>query len=878
MPSEPGFHRVRRAKSTPSVQKRRQAAVLKPLESEVDRYHATTAASLAMAQAKNRMAHTSQKAIASSNENPAVMPSARALCRRPSLSSLTGEDIVSNPHSSSQHVDDEPEDESSPFRVPPINELQEFGLNGDLDAPSSFRRLRKSRSMLTTKSMRNLRAAGVPANGSEADSPSLRRSTDSTTGPHRSLRHSLSFFNGASHTLRKMKSHGSLSTRKQHLSKFDTEPPVPPLPLPSGLVDRPAHKPMRTTVRTMREYSPDDGVYSNGNSGKHHSKARAFSINIRKRLKRVFGIPSYADGHSPASHSSYDSDLVFESPTLSDDTLRPSLYSTKSSESIATSGSRVTSWTNSTAGNTVRTRHTTGRQSLSTIEEGYDFVDNSLPGGSEMYEFDEVGNRHGKIDSQRVYSALMRHIGETAARDGERIVSTGAVKGSPVTVERSPSIRTLRNHGSIHKVPSDLSMKTAQTSFMVERQPQSSQSHSSLRSQYYMAESPATPLRVEQTPHTSSGRSARVNVRDSKPSFFPSGSPRLKTPSPYKASMTSIREIHDEPDIYTSRLNLVENDSEKPADLSSPSIYSRTPSGAAASRDDLEDVPEEPFEPGMATIYDVQVPYKSPRRQKSPAVESGPRNSAEWRHWVMNKVDFDSPDLLSQREHHREDAECDGEAIPQEPPRSRDPSYTTTDRDVSLSQLRQIYASRQDVQEIEPKPYGQNNFSRPMSRQSMGSLRAAARLSANSRLQQSHEVEIHQFGIQRGYPADPFSNETREYPYLINNSPFNRQAIRTAREARLNRSMARRNTLKQADDQPDAKAVQFRSIRGVSNNGQRNKENHMSPSFREKDKAIGLSKLEDLPNKTGGNRMVEDFLQNRRVTRQSSFTSESVFI
>lgn len=313
MPPEPGFHRIRRAKSAPSVQKRRQAAAIsKPLESEVDRHHATTAASLAMAQAKDR-AYAPQKTAVSSSEKPGPIPSTRALRRRPSLGSLTGEAISSGPGYSiasnvytSSHQAGDKTNESSPLRVPSIPDLQGFGVDGDLSAPSSFRRLRKSRSMLTTKSMRNLRAAGAPASHSEeVESPSLRRSIDSTSGPHRSLRHSLSFFNGS---IRRMKSHGALSSRRP---KIDDEPPVPPLSSSSGA--RSARKPMRTTVRTMREYSPDDDAFPSSNGGKHQSKARSFSISIKKRLKRVFGIPSYDEGQSPASRlSSYGGNLIFE--------------------------------------------------------------------------------------------------------------------------------------------------------------------------------------------------------------------------------------------------------------------------------------------------------------------------------------------------------------------------------------------------------------------------------------------------------------------------------------------------------------------------------------------------------------------------------------
>jgi hypothetical protein len=532
----------------------------------------------------------------------------------------------------------------------------------------------------------------------------------------------------------------------------------------------------------------------------------------------------------------------------------------------------------------VKTRHTRGHQSLSTIEEGYDFADKPSPSDTEAYEPDDVGSRYNKvIDSQRVYSALMRHIGETAARDGERVISTGAVKGSPVVVERSPSIRTLKHHSSIHKVPSDISMQTARTSFTVDCRPQSSHSLSFLRSQDYMAESPVTPLGVDQSPQPSSRSSSRVNVRDSKPAFFPSGSsPRLKTPSPYKASMSSIREIHDDSDIYAPRINIVGSGNDKLADLDSPSIYSRTPSGRAASRDALDDGFEEPFEPGMATIYDIQVPYKSPRRQDSPAIEPGPRNSAEWKEWVsyqMGNLDkFDVPNPIRQREHHREDAECDGKPLPQESPWDIISNYAAADRDKSFNRLQQTYTSPQDLPETQFRMLGQNNFSRPISRQSMGSLRAAAQLSSDSGQQHPiHEAEFNRLGNQRGHP-DPFSSEK---PYIINNSPSRRQAIRAAREARLNRGTTRRNILKLTDDKLDAKAVQFRSIREVPSIGKRNKENEMSPSVRNTQKGTVLSKLEDMPKMMGDSkRMVDDFLLDRQLDRQSpkSVTSESAFV
>lgn len=320
MPSEIGHHRIRRAKSAPSVQKRRQLpSTPTPLDSEIARHHATAAASLAMTQARDRMAHVSpQKTARSSNEETTAVPSTRTFRRRPSITSLTREhnpNAISHTFAPTQAIYESGKEKSSPADLSSVREFQGFSFEEELSAPSSYRRLRKSRSMFSTRSMRNLRNAGIPLNRSEeAESPSLRASMESTTEPHRSLRKSLSFFNGASQSIRRMRSHGAISTRRQHLSKFEDEPPVPPLPALSD--ERPVRKPLRTTVRTLRELSPDEGVLPASTSGRFHCKARSFSITIKKRLKRVFGIPGYAEGQPSEVHSvdspSHDDDVILD--------------------------------------------------------------------------------------------------------------------------------------------------------------------------------------------------------------------------------------------------------------------------------------------------------------------------------------------------------------------------------------------------------------------------------------------------------------------------------------------------------------------------------------------------------------------------------------
>ncbi|OKL57489.1 hypothetical protein UA08_07049 [Talaromyces atroroseus] len=891
MPSEVGYHQIRRAKSAPSVKKRRQTASAPSLlDSEIARHHATTAASLAMAQARDRLANASlQKTARSSNEETGTMPSIRAIRRQPSVISLARERSSTghshNTVSDKQQVYDRMID-TSPANMSSVREFKGFGYDEELSAPSSYRRLRKSRSMFSTKSMRSLRNSGISSNISEETGPpSLRKSTDSTIGPHRSLRHSLSFFNGASQSIRRMKSHGAISSRRQHLPKLADEPLVPQMPpLPVANEGEPVRKAFRTTVRALREFSPDAETLAASNGGRLHSKARSFSITIKKQLKRVFGIPGYAESQSSEGHSvdspSHDDNLIFESPTIIDRTTQPSLHPTKSSESIATSASRVTSWTNSTAGNTVRTRHTLDRHSLSTIEEGSDFANQQPPGFSEIYGNDNARNRRGKmIDSQRVYSALMRHIDETATRGSERVVSSGTIKGSPVVMGCSPSVHTQRDHGSIHKIPSDMSMRTAQTSFMIAPQVYGSQSSLSLRS---LTERPITPLKTKQAQRPSSVASSKVTLRETRSLFFPSGaSPKLKTPSPYRAAMNSRRETEDESSRYTPSIIITGIDNDK-SDTPSPSIYSRTPSGHAASREYFDYEPEEPIEPGVATIYDAQVPYKSPKRHESQATETGPRNSSEWRHWMNYQMDsisnFNTSNLGSEREHHREDSECDGEPIQRSPiENAAISSHPNGSRDESLGRLRQIYTSRQ-VSQIEDTVQGQNNFSRPLSRQSMGAFQTLARHSSINGKQRylNQGTDSNLPNIPRGHQTDLLFNESPEGPV----SPSRRQTIRAAREARLSRGNIRQNTLRQGDDQQDAKAVQFRSIREAPSVAKRNKENEMPQSTKEKMKTTGTSGIEDIHMTIGSKRMVDMFLDSRRG-RQSSLASEgigSVFI
>lgn len=492
------------------------------------------------------------------------------------------------------------------------------------------------------------------------------------------------------------------------------------------------------------------------------------------------------------------------------------------------------------------------------------------------------GPKHGgyqqgqQIDSQRVYSALMRHIGETASKDGERVVSSGTVRGYPVITERSSSVQSQRDGRSIRQMASDVSMKTARTSLPVESRPDSSQSHSSY-SRYLETNKPVIPMKAVMHGGLPSKKSSS-SLRESESPFFPSSaSVKPTTPSPYRLAMNSIREIEDSDNDSASVI--IKQAANARRVSTSPSIYSRTPSGCAASREDLAQEVEDPMRSGMVTIFDSQIPYRSPKKNFSPAANLRSKNSAEWKKWmdcqIKNIAVFDAPKLSSPsdaRRHHREDAEC-GE----EPLRigvgtgSHNPEYTETLRPKSsLSGLHNLNESREfrlPTPITERKLSGQSNFSRPLSRQSIGSFKTVDRHGTTmSRLyEDSSSVKRSNQQDTRTSPAGP-TKSARSID--LSNSPNRRLAIKTAREARLNRSPRSLSTIRQVDDSRDVKDIQFRSIRGASSPySTRNKENEMSPpSVHTKDKtAAEISKLSELHTPIDSKRMVDDFLHKRRV-------------
>lgn len=467
-----------------------------------------------------------------------------------------------------------------------------------------------------------------------------------------------------------------------------------------------------------------------------------------------------------------------------------------------------------------------------------------------------------QIDSQRVYSALMRHIGETASKDGERVLSSGTVRGYPVITERSSSVQSQREGRSIRQMASDVSMKTARTSLPVDSRPESPQSHSSY-SRYLETNKPVIPTKAVMHSRLPSKKSSS-SLRELESPFFPSSaSMKPKTPSPYRVAMNSIRESEDSDNDAASVI--VKQTANARRVSTSPSIYSRTPSGCAASREDLQHEVEGPMRSGMATIFDSQVPYRSPQKNVSPATNLRSKNSAEWKKWMDSQINniavFDAPRLsspLDARKHHRENAEC-GE----EPLRigvgtgSQNPAFIERLRPKSsFSGLQNLNESREfrlPTPITERKLSSQSNFSRPLSRQSVGSFKTADRalIDGNTITRLYEDLSSVKLSNRQDTGDAPAEKPTRSTRSIdISNSPNRRLAIKTAREARLNRSPGGLSTVRQVDDSKDVKDIQFRSIRGGSPYSAGNKENETSPAMHKKE----YSKS-----------MIDNFIHTRRV-------------
>ncbi|KAL4900201.1 hypothetical protein BDW74DRAFT_103035 [Aspergillus multicolor] len=677
--------RLRRSKSTRFARPiHGHSLISEPFDPELARLFATAAASRAMAMSRSadRTSTLSEGSYGriGGPHSMAVPPRRYKRSTYTSGCSPAGDDPPSR-HRPLSSIDSPDNDQSWSAALPSISE---FGGVEDRIAslPSSYRRLRKSRSMFSTRQRSSHIPYGLTSPDSYSPSISSRGPHSDTPRLYRTLRRSMSFLRGENHpenTLRHARSQDvSIQlARSQYQQNLMSSPDSTWAPLS---MPKTRHKPFR---KTCRGASASDGTSIAEASLKHvrgsHSlgKARAFSSTIKKGIKRVLGLsrtvseqekahtsPS-SSGHwarspstvasnennYPSGHGPIDSHIQGQT-----DAQPTAVRRMKSSASLAMSRSRVTSWADSTAANTITTPRTSAQHRLSVV---------SQPGNLGRPEVPPLPTgpiRHGPnqaVDSHRLFSALMKRIGGANAQASDEDIIIGQVKEHRAV----PTQGSLTSHHSKRTV----------------RQVSSEVPVNSPRSFATANAGPTTPY---EQPRNHGASRAHSGAR---------------TVDAYKEGPKASEE-----DI--SRVE------------SASSVYSRSIDGHSPCKAP-PDSPGSTAEPGVATIYaSERTAYSSPKKfAESPRSDVPTLPATDWQHWMdsqMARIESATP-----TGHYRENADICGDYAS---------SFTSSvpNRRIRV-ESRGAVRTDEIFEEASRKLSTSSNFSRPFSRSS--SLRTVAK-------------------------------------------------------------------------------------------------------------------------------------------------------
>lgn len=785
--------RLRRTKSTRSIRRIHQPSFTsEPFDPSLARSQAMAAATQAMRRSHDRssMDHRRSYDKLGGPENVAVPSRRRPTETAPSM------DESSLQLSMGCYMENQ---DTYPAALPPINEFG--GLDGRMASqPSSYRKLRKAKSMFSTRQ----RASQLPYGGISSErysSPvaSQEGSTD-TARPYGTLRRSMSFLKGGSQRTRSIRHAKSQDVAIQLARTQFAQDRKPSL---TTLRPRKEQKPFRKSFRAPSEpFTETNGTpvsELSKNDGAVHGKARSLSSSIKKGLKRVLGLSKPAEEPSPAPESPVvqnqwgyppsstpssanqeyvrDSDFsYFDSPEerFVSPARPPTLRSSHSSESLATSRSRVTSWADSTVPNTVTTKRAGDMHPLSIIDEN----GTPTPGGTSRAGSPRPNT---SVEGQRLYSALMKHIGRTQAEDPDEQIVLGRVKEHRPVPERTSSLRKCHSKQTIRQIPSDESM------------------HSPL--------SFATANGGAITPQRQRPRQPKRHVQyGSRYSHSKEYDRPEDTSSVHRQPLGSLYEAGEDSDGSGS----VIVDRSKNVGADSPSIYSRTTSGDSPTRNDQAAgrVVEAKEEPGMAMVYESQrTVYRSPKRASRSGSTATVQPSADWQTWMNSQIA--RIEHTPTREHYREDAQIhdDGET---------DEINTLTSGMGSGSDTVKRFNPTINLSDtgefsINMNAPATNNFSRPFSRSS--SVRSVTK-------PQNHYAADHR-DLERGSSLSlraSSRHQTPESPTPKRNTTESPQKMATRQYRRYQTSRVPMGR--------DAKSVPFRSIRDQRGYGPVTDENH----------------------------------------------------
>ncbi|PLN79803.1 hypothetical protein BDW42DRAFT_201555 [Aspergillus taichungensis] len=825
--------RLRRSKSVRSIRKSRQSSSGESFDAEIGRQHALAAASLAMRRSLERSStesHASQDRWRNSESRyPQKRHSIAEGLQKEKLSS-------SPPPPPTRAPPPCPRDAYPAAALPSISEF--YGLDGrNSSLPSSYRRLRKSRSMFSTRQRSSRPAYALSSSESHPQTTADRLQSACTPHSQGSLKRSMSFLRAGcqsnnKNSLRHAKSHETaIQLARAQFQQSPTSENTQTRHSSFSLVaSKRGHRSFRKSFRAIstsgiEATTPPTSDLST--SVPSHKRTRAISSSIKKGIKRVLGLR--ADGidkenvpvspplprrwaqqlSSPASGiGDYPESVSARSPHP-----RSPVRAKPSSASVASSRSRVTSWADSTVANTITTRLTGHHGHISVIDEA-----SGLP---RMPEFSpsEVSSSKSPsgIDSQSLFAALVKRIGKSSPQSPGEGVALGQVKQHRAVPHQSTHLRSWASRRSIRHIPSEESVT----------------SPGSYKTAKYSMTTPGMPPRARSRPLP-----CVPGPQDARPdSPHATRSPNPKDPS------------------------------------RSPSVYSRTASGRPTPKprvDNASSSESDDGEPGVATIFASQrSTYCSPRRLSNPggsgvATAAPIQPSLDWQQWMQSQIaSIEIED--SAREHYREDAQIHDE-----------PSHCAPGIASSLPETK----AQDDTDLFGSVGRSGSNFSRPFSRSSSVRTTVKGRKEPTS----NHGVPMRTSlparspirGNTSGYSLSISRTRNRDskltlsptvspsaHRMAILDSPTPRREAAELSPRWFDGDQIKRHPSRRQLITPDDRAQQLRSTRVPRDHNRRTTNENLRLDAKP-NHLHGVSPSKDVTPTMSSKRMVEMFLNSRR--------------
>ena len=717
-----------RSRSTTSVKDRKKHPLPpQPLDPETSRVHAVIAAHRAMdrsqssssAEIARPSSSASRGTAAARSQGVRFSPATQLRRHRSALQSQAPHlSAVLRVPQTSQQDDPYVDVIASDFGAATEN----FGAE-----PSSYRKIRRARSMLTPR-RRLFSNPSSPPHTPLSEAPTLRNATSSTvlTQPGLGLRikRSLAFLRPASRAQLSPRPDTHLGQNDEAVSlartQFLSDSEGTRVQGRTSLLQLPKirhpQKSFRKSVRSSQSKDIEDIVTSDTPSLERPEivqSKRSFSASLRDRVLRAFGksvsgrssLPpqqleatrrhfSDMDDASPVAgfdnyHVDQDEDrrgsvYIPSKPDVETeeerDRFSPTLHTAGSRESLhSNSRSRVTSWANSSTTTSTVRGPGLERNRLSIIKEDGGPAQPSCSAGRHIGGIgvfqdpldteNEEGHAYPPVDSQRIYSALMKRIGEEEAEMQEteaaleEIHNIAHVRCDPLGAGKS-TIRAVSNNtiGNLPGISND------------------GQDGDALLSQKQDFTAMSSALHKENVER----RKAKFALQEEQSSFYPfSDQGQTQSRSPFRKLLEQRR---SEGQSETDDDSVVVGESDRSDrrlsnckfGLSSESIYSRTTNGGdnpdyippVRSSERLATVTQEVDEDtGMATIIPAR--YRPSERPKVPSADSTERR--EWKGWMEGELDasLGRRDHSKAGVHYREYAQIDPDDIDVARPESR---------------------------------------------------------------------------------------------------------------------------------------------------------------------------------------------------------------